>query len=192
MAFTRSLRIGAGQDHDVIAAALAVDGRGVTAAIRRHSRQCPRSIRRRSLRHRRDPTVGAVLVACPLPPDHPAFKGAVVGGRGRPKTVLGHRLGEKAQRKRGRHYGTRRAPRRSMMKLSACGRFVVLEGLHIDHRVLESLASWGTERGLPVQDAIQVAICAFNDGVCQPASEWRDRARSARQHRRRASLRRHV
>ncbi|MDB4944543.1 MAG: hypothetical protein JWP97_4077 [Labilithrix sp.] len=50
------------------------------------------------------------------------------------------------------------------MRLSACGRFIVLESLHIDRRVLEPLASWGARRGLRVQDAIQLAICAFNDG----------------------------
>jgi hypothetical protein len=60
------------------------------------------------------------------------------------------------------------------MKLSACGRFVVLEGLYVDRKVLESLASWGAGHGLPVQDAIQVAICAFNEDACQPASDWRD------------------
>ena len=61
-----------------------------------------------------------------------------------------------------------------VMKLSACSRFVVLEGLHIDRKVLEPLASWGAGHGLTVQDAIQVAICAFNEGACQPASDWRD------------------
>jgi hypothetical protein len=56
------------------------------------------------------------------------------------------------------------------MRLSACGRFVVLETLHIDRKVLESLASWAAERGLRVQDAIQLAICAFNEAGGERAS----------------------
>jgi predicted nucleic acid-binding protein len=50
------------------------------------------------------------------------------------------------------------------MKLSNSGRFVVLETLRIDRQVLERLASWAAQHGLHVQDAIQVAVCAFNEG----------------------------
>lgn len=48
------------------------------------------------------------------------------------------------------------------MRLSPCRRFVVVESLHVDRKVLESLVSWAEGRGLRTQDAIQVAICAFN------------------------------
>ena len=50
-----------------------------------------------------------------------------------------------------------------MPKLSACRRFAVLESLHIDRKVFESLESWAVVRGLRPQDAIQLAICAFNE-----------------------------
>jgi hypothetical protein len=51
-----------------------------------------------------------------------------------------------------------------LMKLSNSGRFVVLETLRIDRLVLERLAAWAAQHDLQVQDAIQVAVCAFNDG----------------------------
>lgn len=49
------------------------------------------------------------------------------------------------------------------MKLSVCGRFAVLDSLHIDRGVFESLQSWAVRHGLRSQDAIQLAICAFNE-----------------------------
>ena len=48
-------------------------------------------------------------------------------------------------------------------KFSGCGRFVVLEGLNLDRVVFEELDRWAREHGLRAQDAIQVAICAFNE-----------------------------
>ncbi len=49
------------------------------------------------------------------------------------------------------------------MKLSACGRFVIVEALYIDRNALGALATWAAEHGLGAQDAIQIAILAFND-----------------------------
>lgn len=57
------------------------------------------------------------------------------------------------------------------MKHSVCGRFVVLDSLHIDRKVLGALASWAADRGLRVEDAIQLAICAFNDGAVPDRDE---------------------
>jgi hypothetical protein len=47
---------------------------------------------------------------------------------------------------------------------SPCGRFIVLDGLHLDRVVFETLATWASKNELRLQDAIQLAICAFNDG----------------------------
>ncbi len=47
--------------------------------------------------------------------------------------------------------------------LSECGRFVVLESLHVDRDVFEALARWASEHNLGVQDAVQLALCAFNE-----------------------------
>jgi predicted nucleic acid-binding protein len=49
-------------------------------------------------------------------------------------------------------------------KTSPCGRFIVIDGLHLDRVVFESLATWASERGLRLQDAIQLAVCAFHEG----------------------------
>lgn len=46
---------------------------------------------------------------------------------------------------------------------SLCGRFVMLDGLHIDRKVFESLERWAKERGIQIQDAIQLALCAVGD-----------------------------
>lgn len=51
-----------------------------------------------------------------------------------------------------------------LAKASACGRFVVVEGLYLDRTVLEKLDRWASEHHLRLQDAIQLAICAFNQG----------------------------
>jgi|GEM_PF-3953448 len=46
--------------------------------------------------------------------------------------------------------------------VSECGRFVVIDGLHLDRNVVEALARWATDHGLKIQDAIQLALCSFN------------------------------
>jgi hypothetical protein len=51
------------------------------------------------------------------------------------------------------------------LALSECHRFVVADALHVDREVFETLAEWAAEHDLRVQDAIQLAICAFNDWV---------------------------
>lgn len=56
-------------------------------------------------------------------------------------------------------------------KVSACGRFVVLDGLHLDRKVFDAIEGWARLRGLPVQDAIQVVLCAFDAGAFARASE---------------------
>jgi hypothetical protein len=48
-------------------------------------------------------------------------------------------------------------------KVSPCGRFVVLDDLHIDRAVFDLLTSWASERDLRIQDAIQLALCTFWD-----------------------------
>jgi len=45
--------------------------------------------------------------------------------------------------------------------ISACGRFVVLNGLHLDRRLFQTLERWAFERRLQPQDAIQLAVCAL-------------------------------
>ncbi len=50
-------------------------------------------------------------------------------------------------------------------KVSECGRFVVVDALHVDRAVFETLSAWAQARGLRVQDAIQIAVCAFNDAA---------------------------
>lgn len=51
----------------------------------------------------------------------------------------------------------------AIANVSACGRFVVVDALHLDRDVFEALARWAAGRGLQVQDAIQLALCAFRD-----------------------------
>ena len=48
-------------------------------------------------------------------------------------------------------------------KTSRCRRFVVLHDLHLDRLVFDALSTWASDNGLHFQDAIQLAICAFND-----------------------------
>jgi hypothetical protein len=48
-------------------------------------------------------------------------------------------------------------------RLSDCRRFVVIDALHIDRHLVEGLVRWADCRGLRLQDAIQLAICAFNE-----------------------------
>lgn len=47
--------------------------------------------------------------------------------------------------------------------VSVCGKFVVIDGLHIDRNVFRALASWAEARGLTIQDAMQVAACALGE-----------------------------
>lgn len=54
--------------------------------------------------------------------------------------------------------------------VSNCGRFVVIDALHVDRSVFEALARWATDHGLGIQDAIQVALCAFNDRTSDAAA----------------------
>jgi hypothetical protein len=50
------------------------------------------------------------------------------------------------------------------MKLltSACGHFVVVDGLHLDRAVVDALSRWSSAHGLQLQDAIQLALCVFD------------------------------
>jgi len=44
---------------------------------------------------------------------------------------------------------------------SVCGRFVVLDGLHLDRHVFDAVVRWAAEHDLQIQDAIQLALCAL-------------------------------
>ena len=57
-----------------------------------------------------------------------------------------------------------------LAKVSVCGRFIVLEGLHLDRVAFEEIERWASARRLRPQDAIQVAICAFNER-CEPPAK---------------------
>ena len=48
-------------------------------------------------------------------------------------------------------------------KVSPCGRFVVLDDLHLDRNLFEALMRWAAKHDLRVQDAIQFALCIFRD-----------------------------
>ena len=74
---------------------------------------------------------------------------------------------------------------RGAMKLSACGRFVVPDDLHIDREVFSALKRWSERRGLRAQDGVQLALVAFTEtlledtesqGIADPthrqASSW--------------------
>ena len=50
-------------------------------------------------------------------------------------------------------------------KVSPCGRFVVLDGLHLDRNLFEALAQWAAKHQLRMQDAIQFALCIFWDSA---------------------------
>jgi len=39
----------------------------------------------------------------------------------------------------------------------------MLDGLHLDRKVFEKLERWAHEREIQLQDAIQLALCAFGD-----------------------------
>jgi hypothetical protein len=59
------------------------------------------------------------------------------------------------------------------MHPTPCGRFFVLDPLHVGREVLSTLAAWATERHLSVQDAVQLAIVAFTEALdtCATGSE---------------------
>lgn len=48
-----------------------------------------------------------------------------------------------------------------LAKRSPCGRFAVVDHLHIDRELFEALERWASTHGLHVQDAIQIAVCAL-------------------------------
>jgi hypothetical protein len=50
-------------------------------------------------------------------------------------------------------------------KVSACGRFVVLDGLHLDRNLFDALMEWAAQHQLRIQDAIQLALCIFREGA---------------------------
>jgi hypothetical protein len=52
-----------------------------------------------------------------------------------------------------------------LAKVSACGRFVVLDGLHLDRNLFEALTRWASEHELRIQDAIQLALCVFRESA---------------------------
>lgn len=54
--------------------------------------------------------------------------------------------------------------------VSECGRFVVIKELHLDRKVFDALARWAEERGIGIQDAVQIALCSFNDSADERAS----------------------
>jgi hypothetical protein len=49
------------------------------------------------------------------------------------------------------------------VNVSECGRFVVIDGLHLDRSVFETLRRWAADRGVRIQDALQLAVCSFNE-----------------------------
>ena len=55
-------------------------------------------------------------------------------------------------------------------RLSESGRFIVIDNLHLDRAVFHALSTWAKRKELTVQDAIQVALCLFNDH----RGEWLD------------------
>lgn len=59
--------------------------------------------------------------------------------------------------------------------MSKCGRFVVIDQLHVDRNVFDLLANWAADRGVGIQDAIQLALCAFNDRAREQAQAQRHR-----------------
>lgn len=63
---------------------------------------------------------------------------------------------------------------------SLCGRFVMLDGLHLDRKVFEKLERWARERGIQVQDAVQLALCAFGDEALGRTSPQAPPSSSAR------------
>ncbi len=56
-------------------------------------------------------------------------------------------------------------------KVSSCGRFVVLDGLHLDRKLFEALMRWAVEHQLRIQDAIQFALCTFRDGSVEGSAD---------------------
>lgn len=48
-------------------------------------------------------------------------------------------------------------------RFSACGRFVVLDGLHLDRNLFDALVQWAARHDLRLQDAIQLGLCVFRE-----------------------------
>jgi len=93
-----------------------------------------------------------------LKPAESASSGRLVGDEDRPVRV----------RDSCRSNATSSPPRRVAgvrLSLSECRRFVVADALHVDREVFETLAAWAAEHHLSMQDAIQLALCAFNDNA---------------------------
>jgi hypothetical protein len=70
----------------------------------------------------------------------------------------------------------------TIAKTSECGRFVRLDELYVDKDVYNALERWSQEQQLQLQDAIQLALCAFNERhearvlqVQDSAFEWHKR-----------------
>lgn len=62
-----------------------------------------------------------------------------------------------------------------VMQLSPCGRFLVLDALHVDRDVMMTFAAWATLNRLTIQDAVQLALVVFTDAVLlQEAEAVRD------------------
>ena len=51
------------------------------------------------------------------------------------------------------------------MHPSACGRFFVLDPLHVDRDVMMTLAAWASLNRLSIQDAVQLALVVFTDAL---------------------------
>lgn len=53
------------------------------------------------------------------------------------------------------------------LMISACRRFVAIDGLHVDRDLFETLARWAAERDVRIQDALQLALCAFVEAAVE-------------------------
>ena len=52
-------------------------------------------------------------------------------------------------------------------RLSPCGRFAVVDALHLDRDVFDAMAHWAADHHLGIQDALQLALCAFIECVSE-------------------------
>ncbi len=64
-------------------------------------------------------------------------------------------------------------------RVSACQRFVVIDGLHVDRTIYAALEAWAAAREVSIQHAIQLAICAFSDMACERDEPPIPRARAS-------------
>jgi len=140
---------------------LLVYGRNQGTRDRRRSRQLERFRKVANHRlHRCERSATTVLQP------EGVLRGARLSGPGHLESGMASKQRQKDEQKQADDYGTHRANHGTMQlpKNSPCGRFVVLDGLHLDRVVFEAVATWASERGLHLQDAIQLALCAFNEG----------------------------